>query len=453
MMQKAGNVWLFAATLFLFFVVVGIFFAGQNMFYPGTVYHYRGNYVVLLVYAAILAFACNVYGGFKFGSFGKLEIVLSWTLSLVLANSFQYFILDLIAHRLLIPLAFLGILGAQLAVAIPIAFVIDWLYYRVNPAHPTTIVYGRKEILSAYCNTIGMHTKRFEIQHRISEDTPIQNIIECIDASESIFLLGVGGQVQDTLLEYCYVREKRIYVLATFSGVLVNSARVSWVSHTPMFLPRGAEVDLGTRIAKRTLDITVSLLAIILLSWLMLIIWATIVIYDGHPGIFRQVRVTERGKHFTLYKFRSMCLDAEQDGVPRLSVFGDKRVTPIGKLIRRTRIDELPQLFNVLSGAMSLVGPRPERPEIVEQYAKSYPNFPVRTKVKAGLTGFAQIYGKYNTPPAEKLLLDVMYIESLSIWQDVRLLLQTLRAILKSSSTEGIPVGSTTALGEGTTAS
>ena len=138
--------------------------------------------------------------------------------------------------------------------------------------------------------------------------------------------------------------------------------------------------------------------------------------------------------------------DAEDDGVPRLTAKDDDRITPIGRFIRKTRLDELPQLFNVLSGSMSLVGPRPERPEIAEQYEKIHPNFAFRTKVKAGITGFAQIYGRYNTAPEDKLFLDIIYIETLSIWQDIKLLLQTFTVIFKSSSTEGISNDSTTAL-------
>ena len=138
--------------------------------------------------------------------------------------------------------------------------------------------------------------------------------------------------------------------------------------------------------------------------------------------------------------------DAEDDGVPRLTAKDDDRITPFGRFIRRTRFDEFPQLFNVLSGSMSIVGPRPERPEIAMQYAEIYPNFTFRTKVKAGITGFAQIYGQYNTAPEDKLFLDIMYIETFSILEDIKLMLQTFRVLFQSSSTEGIGKDSITAL-------
>jgi len=180
----------------------------------------------------------------------------------------------------------------------------------------------------------------------------------------------------------------------------------------------------------------------------MIGVWIAVRLYDNHPAIYKQVRITRGGKKFTLYKFRSMRLDAENDGVPRLTAIGDDRVTPIGRFIRKTRIDELPQLFNVLSGYMSIVGPRPERPEIAEQYEEIYPNFAFRTKVKGGITGFAQVYGRYNTTPEEKLFLDIMYIETFSILEDIKLMLQTVRVLFQGESTEGVDDGLTTAMWE-----
>ena len=202
----------------------------------------------------------------------------------------------------------------------------------------------------------------------------------------------------------------------------------------------------GTQLIKRLMDIVISLVGIIIFGLLMLVVWIVIRLYDKHPAIYKQVRVTRGGRHFTLYKFRSMRPNAEDDGVPRLTAKDDDRITPFGRFIRRTRFDELPQLFNVLSGAMSIVGPRPERPEIAKQYEEIYPNFAFRTKVKAGLTGFAQIYGRYNTAPEEKLFLDIMYIETFSILEDIKLILQTVKVVFQGESTEGIENGSITAM-------
>jgi len=248
------------------------------------------------------------------------------------------------------------------------------------------------------------------------------------------------------LLEYCFLYNKRTFILPSFTGVLLNAADVACVSGVPMFIPKIPDPDPVTLFAKRCMDVIVSLLMIILLSWLMALTWIAVRLYDRRPAIYKQTRVTKDGKRFTLYKFRSMRHDAEADGVARLAASGDDRITPIGKFIRRTRLDETPQLFNVLRGDMSLVGPRPERPEIAVEYEAQYPNFALRTKVKAGLTGFAQINGRYNSAPDEKLFLDIMYIENFSIWQDIKLLLQTPKALFMASSTEGISKNMTNAI-------
>ena len=148
---------------------------------------------------------------------------------------------------------------------------------------------------------------------------------------------------------------------------------------------------------------------------------------------------------FYIYKFRSMIEDAEKDGQARLATKNDRRITPVGRVIRKVRIDELPQLFNVLSGEMSFVGPRPERPEIIEKYKEDMPEFSYRTKVKAGITGYAQIYGKYNTLPYDKLKLDLYYIENFSVWLDLKLVILTVKILFTPESTEGIAEGALTA--------
>ena len=130
----------------------------------------------------------------------------------------------------------------------------------------------------------------------------------------------------------------------------------------------------------------------------------------------------------------------------RLASKNDPRITPIGKFIRATRIDELPQLFNILKGEMSFIGPRPERPNIIDDYMKEMPEFALRMKVKAGLAGYAQVYGKYNTTPYDKLKLDLTYIEQYSVWLDLKLMLLTLKILIKPESTEGVEENQTTAM-------
>ena len=448
MRHKTGSIWLFMVKAVLFFVMVGIFFVGQIIFYEQTLFYFWGNYIVVLLYAAYLYFLCRIYQAFRFGSLSIVEIILSWAFCLIVTNALEYLMLSLLEDRLLPVEGFMAVLAAQLIIVIPLTILTDKLYYYLNPVHKAMIIFKNEEKARECRSIIEKHRKKFEITHSVSQGETDRMLHDLIDKSDSVFFLDIDESRCEKLLEYCFIQNKRTYILPTFTGILLNTAEISWISDTPMFLPKTPEHDMGSRIVKRCMDIVISLLAIAALSWLMLITWAAIILYDRRNAVYKQVRMTRGGRLFTLYKFRSMIPDAEDDGVPRLTSKGDKRITPIGRVIRTTRLDELPQLFNVLSGSMSLVGPRPERPEIAKQYEEIYPNFSLRTKVKAGVTGFAQIHGRYNTAPEEKLFLDLMYIEKFSIWQDVKLMLQTLTVLFKPSSSEGIPEDSTTALKE-----
>ncbi|MCL2221736.1 MAG: exopolysaccharide biosynthesis polyprenyl glycosylphosphotransferase [Oscillospiraceae bacterium] len=449
MKNVSGGFLLFLAKVFLIAVILTLFLIGQILFYEQTTYYFWGNIAVLFLYAASLYLVSRVYNGFAFGNASFSEIILSWVLSLLVTNAFQFLILSLIADGLLPVYGFLIILLAQITFIIPLAFLLNKLYYRQNPARNAIIVYGKKDKLDEFCSIVMMQRMRFRVNHIVSQDTDTGALLDFVDAAESVFFLDVDESKQDWILEYCYMHNKHAYIQPTFSKILINTAGTFWLSNAPVFSLKTPLPDVGTLFIKRLMDIVISLISIILTSWLMIGIWFIVRSYDRHPAIYKQTRVTRGGKQFTLYKFRSMRPDSEDDGVPRLTQADDDRITPIGHFIRRTRIDELPQLFNVLRGAMSIVGPRPERPEIARQYEEIYPNFSFRTKVKAGITGFAQIHGRYNTAPDEKLFLDIMYIETFSILQDIKLMLQTVSVLFKGSSTEGVDDGLTTALWKG----
>ena len=229
----------------------------------------------------------------------------------------------------------------------------------------------------------------------------------------------------------------------------------------PVITYHTVTLNVYKRSIKRSMDIIGSLVGIILSSPIMLIAAIAIKLDSPGPVIFKQTRVGKNGRHFTIYKFRTMCQDAEKKKAElqkenevksdlMFKMENDPRITKVGAFLRKTSIDELPQLFNVLSGDMSLVGPRPERPEIIAEYQKEMPEFVFRTRVKAGVTGFAQIYGKYNTVPYDKLKLDLFYIENYSLWMDLKLILMTVKTVLKKDSTEGVDTDQTTGLKEHT---
>jgi lipopolysaccharide/colanic/teichoic acid biosynthesis glycosyltransferase len=228
--------------------------------------------------------------------------------------------------------------------------------------------------------------------------------------------------------------------------VIIKGSTQLHLFDTPLLLTREYALTIDQRVIKRIIDIVCSFILLIIASPFMLITAVLIKIYDKGPILYKQVRCTKNGAEFKILKFRSMKVDAEKDGVARLAAVNDDRITPIGKFIRAVRIDELPQLFNIIAGDMSFIGPRPERPEIIKQYLENMPEFAYRTKVKAGLAGYAQVYGKYNTTPYDKLKLDLCYIENYSTLLDLKLMMLTLKILLKAESTEGISQEQITAL-------
>ena len=251
---------------------------------------------------------------------------------------------------------------------------------------------------------------------------------------------------RNKILKFCFGKSIRIYVMPKISDVLIKGADQIHLFDTPILLIREYELKFEERFVKRLLDILISFLLIILTSPFMLLTAIAIKVYDRGPVFYKQIRCTRDCRDFAIIKFRSMRVDAEKDGVARLAQKNDNRITPVGKFIRMTRLDELPQLFNIFKGDMSFIGPRPERPEIMQQYLQDMPEFIYRTKVKAGLAGYAQVYGKYNTTPYDKLKLDLFYIENYSLWLDLKLMLLTLKIVFKPESTEGVENSQVTAL-------
>lgn len=239
-----------------------------------------------------------------------------------------------------------------------------------------------------------------------------------------------------------------MYLLPKITDVILMGAEELHIFDSPIMLTREYSLSMEQRFFKRTIDIAGALILLTITSPIMLITAIIIKLYDGGPVLYKQVRCTINRKEFRIMKFRSMRTDAEKDGVARLAQKNDNRITPIGKFIRKCRVDELPQLFNILKGDMSFIGPRPERPEIIAQYMEVMPEFVYRMKVKAGLAGFAQVYGKYNTSPYDKLKLDLTYIENYSLWMDIKLMLLTLKILFWPDSTEGVEAEQITALRE-----
>jgi exopolysaccharide biosynthesis polyprenyl glycosylphosphotransferase len=264
----------------------------------------------------------------------------------------------------------------------------------------------------------------------------------------AVVIWDVPTMDRNKLLKFCYANSIRVYMMPKITDVIMTGAEELHVFDSPLLLTREYCLTMEQRFIKRMIDIVCSLILIIVSSPIMLITALLIKISDRGPVLYKQVRCTLDQREFRILKFRSMRPDAEKDGQARLAQKNDDRITPVGKVIRKCRIDELPQLFNILKGDMSFIGPRPERPEIIAQYVEVMPEFVYRMKVKAGLAGFAQVYGKYNTTPYDKLKLDLTYIENYSVLLDLKLMLLTLKVLFWPDSTEGVDAMQITALKE-----
>lgn len=248
----------------------------------------------------------------------------------------------------------------------------------------------------------------------------------------------IPSEQRNHLMKECFARSIRTYSVPKISDILIRSSVELNLFDSPLLLSRNIDLTVEQQWMKRAVDVVVSGIAAIITLPLFAVIVIGIKLTDGGPVFYTQTRMTKDGKHFQIYKFRTMIQNAEKLSGARLASEHDPRILPIGRVLRATRLDELPQIYNILKGEMSVVGPRPERPELAAEIMKEIPEFSYRLKVKAGLTGYAQIYGKYNTTFYDKLKLDLTYIRNYSLLLDLKLILMTPKILLMKESTEGV---------------
>lgn len=395
-----------------------------------------GKYILMGVYGILLSIMFNSFDAFQFGHQRLTDIIIAQWISLFLVNVITYFQLCLIAN-VMIPVWQMFVLWAiQLVVAFILPFIYSLIYHRIYSAHRMIMVYGNE---SAAVLKLKMESRpdKYRVKELISVERGLEAVCQEISKFDSVIINDVPATVRNDILKFCYSHHIRTYVTPKLSDIIVRGGTQICLFDTPLLLVKGMGLTFVQRILKRAMDILICLLAMIIALPVMLVIALAIKLDDGGPVFYKQQRVTLNGKVFNILKFRSMIVNAEAAGKSIPATDNDPRITRVGRIIRATRVDELPQILNILKGDMSIVGPRPERVEHVEQYTREIPEFDFRLKVKGGLTGYAQIYGKYNTSAYDKLRLDLMYIENYSILLDIKLILMTIRILFKKESTEG----------------
>lgn len=400
----------------------------------------RGIWLLSALYGVLLVFFLQTYGGLKIGYLKRGNIIYSHILSLFIVNTIGYFILALIDKRFHSPVSFILLTVVDGIIVCIWVFLFQWIYGVLFPPRRLLVVYGVRPVFSIM-EKIGARDDKYVIGGSISIDEGIDKIMEKAKEFEGIVVGDVPSHDRNLILKKCYDSSIRVYMIPKISDILVRSSTNLNLFDTPILLSKNEGLQIDQMAVKRFIDIVVSLIGIILTSPLFVMFGAAIHLADRGPIFYTQTRLTIDGKLFKIYKFRTMRVDAEKDGVARLAGEADNRITDVGKILRATRLDELPQLFNIIKGEMSLVGPRPERPEIAAEYMEDLPEFAMRLKMKAGLTGYAQVHGKYNTTPYDKLKLDLHYIRNYSLWMDLILIVLTPKVLFMKESTEGVGEG------------
>lgn len=400
---------------------------------------------IIILYVLLFFIFGRVYDAFLISYNPLSEMVYSQVLAALIADGLIYLVICLLCKGLQ-PLwpGILAIAG-QVLLAFLWAAASHWWYFHWFPPKTTYIVYDMRSGVDILIHEYGL-TKKFNVKKVLPVSEVMENIDVLADAEE-VFLSGVHSHDRNIIIKYCTAKDINSLVIPRIGDVMMAGAKKMHILHLPVFLVQRYNPPPEYLIFKRIFDILLSGITLIVTSPILLIV-ALLIKRDGGPAFYLQERLTKDGKTFRVIKFRSMRVDAEKDGVARLSTGdNDDRITPVGRVIRKVRLDELPQMFNILKGEMSIVGPRPERPEIAAEYEKEMPEFRLRLQCKAGLTGYAQVYGKYNTTPYDKLMMDLMYISSPGIVEDMRIMFATVKILFMGDSTEGVAEGQTTALG------
>lgn len=418
-------------------IMTVLYYVVWRIGYPDGGFAYMGKFVLMGVYGILLFVFFQNSECTMFGQLHRTDLIIGQTIALFLANFITYFQLCLISNKMITPAPMFLLLGIEIVVAIVLIFVFTGLYHKLYAPHDMLLIYGHKRGVGL---KIKMDSRRdkYNISKLMSVDAGFEEICKEIPKHDAVILNDVPAEIRNDILKFCYRYRVRTYVAPKLTDIMIRGAKNNTLFDTPLLLVKGTGLTPAQRVVKRAMDIFVAIVLLLVFGPFMLIAAAAIKLEDGGPVFYKQKRMTRGGREFDILKFRSMIVDAEKYAGAVLATEDDPRITKVGKIIRACRVDELPQLLNILKGDMSVVGPRPERKVIADEYYKDIPEFAYRLKVRGGLTGYAQIYGKYNTSPYDKLRLDMMYIENYSLLLDIKLMILTARIMFSKDSTEGV---------------
>lgn len=387
-------------------------------------------------YALFFVIFSYILGGMKIGYLKSSSLMLSQTLALIAANVSIYLETVLLSARFVNIIPMIELTAIDIVVIFIWTFLVNRIFRKLFPARHILLLYEEYDP-SMLLRKVNSRKDRYLIKKSMNVEEGWESITKEMCNYDAVFLCDIHSPLRNRLVKYCYANGIRSYITPKISDIIIRSSENIHMFDTPLLLSRNSGLSFEQKLVKRFMDIVISLVMLVITSPFMLVTAVAIKLYDGGPVFFRQKRCTINGREFYIHKFRSMIVNAEKEGEVIPATDDDERITPVGKVIRKTRLDELPQFIDILKGDMSVVGPRPERVEHVEMYTREIPEFSYRLKVKGGLTGYAQIYGKYNTTAYDKLKLDLMYIQNYSLLLDLKLIIMTVKIIFVKESTEG----------------
>ena len=434
MFKKFESTILFIMKLLLFCACAGVFFLIFGSKFYFMLIPTRTSFITLGVFTLVYMMMNIIYGGFDIGKRKSKPIIYSFVLSVFFTDIAAHFFMCIMNITVVhngkfvydYPLLLLLTYIIQIFIIVVFTYGGNYLYFSANKPHDSIIITRKGEQTDSIISKIGRYKKQYNITETIFINDP--DILKKIDKADSIFFYNLSVPERNAFVEYCYHCKKDIYYSVELSDIVsLGSHRVYFDDKSMVYAPvKGLTFE--QRVIKRIMDLVIAGFGLIVTSPIFLITALCIKLEDGGPVFYKQERATYAGKIFNVIKFRSM--KVEDGSIHKSVTKNDDRITRTGRIIRKFRIDELPQLINVIKSDMSIVGPRPEMVENVEKYTKELPEFAYRQRAKAGLTGMAQIYGKYNTSPKDKLIFDLTYINEYSVWLDIKLIFRTLLVLL-----------------------
>ena len=434
MFKKFESTILFIMKLLLFCACAGVFFLIFGSKFYFMLIPTRTSFITLGVFTLVYMMMNIIYGGFDIGKRKSKPIIYSFVLSVFFTDIAAHFFMCIMNITVVhngkfvydYPLLLLLTYIIQIFIIVVFTYGGNYIYFSANKPHDSIIITRKGEQTDSIISKIGRYKKQYNITGTVFIDDP--DILKKIDKADSIFFYNLSVLERNAFVEYCYHCKKDIYYSVELSDIVsLGSHRVYFDDKSMVYAPvKGLTFE--QRVIKRIMDLVIAGLGLIITSPIFLITALCIKLEDGGPVFYKQERATYAGKVFNVIKFRSM--KVEDGSIHKSVTKNDDRITRTGRIIRKFRIDELPQLINVIKSDMSIVGPRPEMVENVEKYTKELPEFAYRQRAKAGLTGMAQIYGKYNTSPKDKLIFDLTYINEYSVWLDIKLIFRTLLVLL-----------------------